>query len=266
MERQCGKCKGQRGRYRENRNKPVGLASWYTSSQEWIKCDVCSGSGVNPNYREKTCERCSRTIGYHKDAQYPPRYCANCKPAVAAEKEAKQRQREQQASMWREKSCPGVLGYCGNTIKYRTDWSNIPDLCQKCKDEKKARRDSWLEKACATPNCSNVIKYKKEWEHPPSFCADCKTKRERVKGKQMLESGGVLPGSGRTVGNLGCTHATLSGPNRYGGQHVTVYNRNLGHHEHYSYDTDIDGNYVRGSAHMTDAMTKVLRDNGHTNW
>lgn len=184
MERQCGKCKGQGGRYRENRNRPKGgLASWYTSSKEWIKCDVCNGSGVNPNYREKQCERCYRTIGYHKDAQYPPKYCQSCKGIVAQEKAAKQRERERQNAMWREKSCPGLKGqgYCGKTIKYRVDWDKIPDICSDCRNKAKAQKAERDSKRRTKPckRCGSEIVYYtdgKEFD----FCKSCNDQRVKV--------------------------------------------------------------------------------------
>lgn len=84
-------------------------------------------------------------------------------------------------SNWREKSCPGTGGnYCGNTIKYRTDWDNIPDLCPSCKNSAKANRqqrlprqsrdDGWREKTC---RCGGTIRYRYNWNRIPDLCPNC---------------------------------------------------------------------------------------------
>ena len=44
-------------------------------------------------------------------------------------------ERERQQAMWREKACK----CCGRAVRYRVDWSKVPDLCPGCK-EKAARR------------------------------------------------------------------------------------------------------------------------------
>lgn len=92
--------------------------------------------------------------------------------------------RPQKESNWREKSCPGVNGsYCGNTIKYRTDWDHIPDLCSSCKGkarsnrqqrperQQRPRQDSnWREKTC---KCGQTIRYRIDWNHIPDLCPSC---------------------------------------------------------------------------------------------
>jgi hypothetical protein len=192
---------------------------------------------------------CTNVIRYKVGWKNVSNYCKRC--------ENKRREG------WSASTCPGTgMWGCGKLI-----WSPPGKkfaLCPDCSAKQKAERENKKRtKPCATPNCRNIVEYQADWDNPPNFCKSCKAKRDKVKGKKTLTSSDVLPGSGRTVGNIGCTHATVSGPNKYGGQHVTVYNRNLAHHEHYSYDTDIDGNYVPGSAHITDAMAGVLRKHGH---
>jgi len=214
------------------------------------KCDKCGGSGRNPDYRETRCQYhggCYTTIVYSAKSSHPPTLCPHHKEVVARERQEananrernnRERQQHQQTqrtssnSKWQEKRCPGFNGEtCYNTIKYRTDWDHIPDLCPSCKEKAKAARSQ---------------------------------KHSQPDNKRTLGAYDSLPGSGRTPNDLGCTHAKVSSPNRYGGEHVTVYNRNLEYHEHYSYDTDSSGNYVQGSAHTTDAMAEVLRAHGHT--
>lgn len=63
---------------------------------------------------------------------------------------------------WQEKSCSG----CGSTIRYRADWSNIPQYCSSCRN-----RD--LFKSCANPHCGGQVRYKVFWDNVPDFC-QCK--------------------------------------------------------------------------------------------
>jgi len=94
---------------------------------------------------------------------------------------------------WREKSCPGYgSSYCGTTIKYRTDWDNIPTLCGECKQKEKnankpqrektqlpererterpQQTSDWREKTCAEPGCYNTVRYNVTWAKPPSLCS-----------------------------------------------------------------------------------------------
>jgi len=200
MDRQCGRCKGS-GLIR----KPY--KDMWGGRHEMQYCDVCGRNGVNPNYRERNCERCGRAVAYHKDAKFPPKYCNGCKSIVAAERQAKQQERERQALMWREKPCPGLKGgtYCGNTIKYRTDWDRIPDLCQSCRDKLKAhkveREAKWREKPCAG-GCGRTIRYSIDWEHPPSFCADCKQRRQHRHEPRQSEQDRFYAACGRDGANL----------------------------------------------------------------
>lgn len=92
-------------------------------------------------------------------------------------------------SKWQEKSCPGAEGYCGNTIKYNTEWNNIPTYCPSCiQKQKKAnrpfrepstprQRDSgWLDKPCpGAPGhtCGNPILYRANWTNIPKYCEEC---------------------------------------------------------------------------------------------
>lgn len=187
MERKCGKCKGEGWLYRKG--STVSFSRFVSGDTGARKCSVCGGSGVNPNYREKRCEKCGwQTIGYHKDAKFPPKYCLSCKETVAREQEQKRQERERDNAKWREKRCSGYKGVsCYNTIRYRIDWNKVPDLCPSCiakaKADREASKAKWKEKSCATPGCSNVIKYNVDWDKPPNICNECKEKRKADKDK-----------------------------------------------------------------------------------
>lgn len=198
MERTCGKCKGQGG---FAKRRTTTFSQFVSGDTGWVKCAVCGGSGVNPNYREKRCEKCSGIIGYHKDSNFPPKYCDSCKARVAREKAQKQQERERQNAMWREKSCPGLRGgsYCGNTIRYRLDWAKVSDICPSCiekakaqrtqRDAEKAQRDAeWREKPCSR-GCGNMIRYNINWDRPPSICKSCKEKGADIYRSELIPPG-----------------------------------------------------------------------------
>jgi len=90
-------------------------------------------------------------------------------------------------SKWEEKSCPGYGGYCGNKIKYRTDWDDIPSLCKECtqkqqkdsKPKKERKESAWREKSCpGAPGqyCGNTIKYRIDWSNIPTHCDSCRNR------------------------------------------------------------------------------------------
>lgn len=239
---------------------------------------------------EKNCWQtgCTNTIRYKVSWENVPNYCKRCEtkrqqgftPSTCSGtgiwgcgkliwsppgknfrhcQECSEKDRAAKAAEWLTKSCIGWdKKGCSNTIKYHKDWKNPPNLCPSCKEKSQSM---WDDKSC--DGCGGAFKYRKDWDHPPRFCKVCKPKADAVKGKRELGANDSLPGSRRTPADLGCTHATVSGPNKFGGQHVTVYSRHLGYHEHYSYDTDIHGNYKPGTAHYTDRMAEVLRKHGH---
>lgn len=95
MKKECGKCKGT-GKMRKPYKDMCG------GRHETQECNVCYGSGRNPDYREKRCEYsgwCGEMLGYHKDTQHPPKYCAHHKQVVQREQqEARQRQERERAS------------------------------------------------------------------------------------------------------------------------------------------------------------------------
>ena len=135
-----------------------------------VDCKACSGTGINQKFYSKNCERCHAEIIYPKDANYPPKYCRNCKVQIQAEKQA---ERERQAAKWKEKSCKD----CGATIKYNVDWNRIPELCPDCVAKEKAK---WKEKKCKS--CSATIKYNTDWQKIPELCPGC-IEKERAKWK-----------------------------------------------------------------------------------
>jgi len=141
---QCRSCHGI-GKKNFNRRDKNGR--YYEKA---VDCKACSGTGINQKFYSKNCERCHAEIIYPKDANYPPKYCRNCKVQIQAEKQA---ERERQAAKWKEKSCKD----CGATIKYNVDWNRIPELCPDCVAKEKAK---WKEKKCKS--CSATIKYNTE--------------------------------------------------------------------------------------------------------
>lgn len=274
MERKCGKCKGEGGRYR---NKPKGTyLGLFGSSREWIRCDACGGTGENPKYRQTRCERCYTTIGYSVDSKFPPKYCQSCKPLAAAEK---QRQRDSQQrstyqskqprqdNNWLEKSCPGLKGENGcswhNTIRYRTDWDKPPNLCPNCIakiKQQKAERDAKMrEKPCAG-ECGNIIHYNVDWDNVPNLCKDCKGKlKSHASQKIAWRHDQPLPSSDRSLNDLksqGINGVSVR-TNGIGGYHVTLFSES----DRYSYDTTRSGNFLTGSSHYTDAAAKLLGKN-----
>lgn len=72
---------------------------------------------------------------------------------------------EREKASWRETTCKR----CGTTIRYRIDWSRIPDLCKPCREYEKAQ---WAETTCKS--CGKAIRYKRDWSHIPNLCKECK--------------------------------------------------------------------------------------------
>lgn len=73
---------------------------------------------------------------------------------------------------WHEKNCQK----CGKTIRYRDDWSHIPNYCKECREkfdnEKKQREQLRREKSCR--GCGKTIIYYADWKHIPNYCEDCR--------------------------------------------------------------------------------------------
>jgi RecJ-like exonuclease len=97
-----------------------------------VDCKACSGTGINQKFYSKNCEKCYAEIIYPRAANYPPKYCRDCKERIQAE-------RERQAVKWKTKSCKK----CHQTIKYNVEWNKIPELCKDCIAKEKAK---WKEK------------------------------------------------------------------------------------------------------------------------
>ena len=77
-------------------------------------------------------------------------------------------EREAEAQKWRTTSCKK----CGREIRYHTDWTRLPDLCDSCR---KQEREKWRETTCRV--CGRPIRYNVEWTHIPSVCKTCKEAR-----------------------------------------------------------------------------------------
>ena len=132
-----------------------------------VDCKACSGTGINQKFYSKNCEKCYAEIIYPRTANYPPKYCRDCKERIQAE-------RERQAAKWKTKSCKK----CHQTIKYNVEWNKIPELCKDCIAKEKAK---WKEKNCK--KCHQTIKYNVEWNKIPELCKDCIAK-EKAKWKE----------------------------------------------------------------------------------
>ena len=199
MNKDCGRCHGKGGR--EIILKGRGFFGGQL--KEWKKCDTCHGSGVNPDYRTKSCAGCWKTIEYRSKtpSEKVSTHCPDCRTRLRNEKERERLNRQNQPGQqqqprheqrpsyddkWQEKPCPGLKGESGcgsrNTIRYRTDWSRIPDLCPDCIAKIKSRKveseAKWKEKPCK--RCSNPVKYSTDWDHPPEYCKKCTDLRVRI--------------------------------------------------------------------------------------
>lgn len=208
ISKQCPKCKGEGG-FNRGRKKTIGLSEFFSGNTGWVRCELCNGSGQNPKYKEKRCEYCSwGVVAYSSDSQNPPRYCSeSCKQSARREQEqhrqaereknhSQQRSYEQRShdrpsnSGWLEKYCPGASGqgYCGNTIRYKSNWSDPPQYCDTCKNKE-------FEKLCANSSygCDRKIKYKVFWKDIPNKCGRCKKEEERGSYPRKCDScGGIM--------------------------------------------------------------------------
>lgn len=213
VNKDCGRCHGKGGREITVKG---GRGMWggrLPDHREWKRCDACGGSGTNPDYRTKSCRNCWNTIEYsaRTDSSKVPDLCPSCREKARNEKnrerEARQNQprreerrydsRPKQDSNWREKSCEGLKGESGcssrNTIRYRTDWNRIPDLCPDCIAKIKARKAEneakWREKPCGRPGCIEKVRYMIDWDHPPKICKTCKEKGADLFRRDLIPSG-----------------------------------------------------------------------------
>lgn len=105
--------------------------------------------------------------------------------------------KERKESAWREKTCPGAPGqYCGNTVKYRTDWSNIPTYCESCRNRE-------FVKNCSITGCDHKITYKLSYTNIRDVCGRCFKEMERGRQPRVCQICGkvmfVAPGKDFTV-------------------------------------------------------------------
>lgn len=180
--------------------------------------------------------------------------CPDCSARKKSDDEAK----------WREKSCPGLKGesYCGKTIRYRTDWDKVPDICPDCRvraKAQKAERDAKMrEKLCAGRDCRNMVNYSIDWEHPPSFCKPCSEKRKALQAAYpninrkhtTTDTSYVMPGMGQTIGQMGGTrgeHYPRKQPNDI---HCMVFEGMRDNDLHYSWNIDPITGDVIGEVYM----------------
>ncbi len=92
ISKDCGRCKGTG---QMNKGYKDIWGTWHKTQ----RCDVCGGSGRNPDYREKRCEYhggCYTTIVYSAKANHPPTLCPHHKEVVAREKQEANAKRERE--------------------------------------------------------------------------------------------------------------------------------------------------------------------------
>lgn len=169
----CRSCSGTGKRFFDRYDKN---GRYY---EKVVDCKACSGTGINQRLYSKNCEKCYAEIVYPRDANFPPKYCHDCKAQIQAEKQA---ERERRAAEWREKSCKK----CWATIKYNINWKKIPELCPDCIAKEKAK---WKEKSCKS--CGITIKYNVDWERVPELCKDCIVKEKAKRRVKACEACGV---------------------------------------------------------------------------
>lgn len=97
-----------------------------------------------------------------------------------------------EAMHWHEKDCKS----CGAKIRYRDDWSHIPNYCKECKEkfdaEKQRKEQLRREKPCKA--CGSTIVYYEDWNHIPNYCKECKANFTKNRGMSAVK-GDVLKGS-----------------------------------------------------------------------
>lgn len=111
----CPNCKGDQ--YKTCANPHCGGTVRYKKFWDNIPdyCSTCKG------WYELTCENsyCRGVNRIHASWTNVSKYCKTCKG-------------------WAEKDCRNG---CGNKVKFRCDWSNIPDTCETCKKNRNNRSD-----------------------------------------------------------------------------------------------------------------------------
>lgn len=169
------------------RNKELTKTCAQTGCNNTIKykvgwTDVSSYCGRCKKKREQgfTASTCPGTgiLGCGKVIWSPPgkkfTHCPECN----------ERKRAEEAKLWKEKTCPGLKdqGHCGKTIRYRTDWDRIPDICPDCREKaKRAKADREAKKRTKPcKRCGTTITYYtdgKEYD----YCKSCNDLRVRVR-------------------------------------------------------------------------------------
>ena len=131
MEVQCLYCQGKGKVYVRSM-----LLDSYKKKVELVDCPRCFGTGRNPKMKRSICYECKESFAYHKDAEFVPRFCPDCK-----DRHAQKYQIENYAPPNTDKPCRGLDGVpCGNLVAYNRHWKYIPSLCMDCKAEVKARK------------------------------------------------------------------------------------------------------------------------------
>ncbi len=145
-----------------------------------VDCRACNGVGLNYNLLAAPCDKCGNEIVY-KPGSNIPSYCRDCKEKIRIEKDNTRREKEleraKKAAQWQEKKC----NECSGTIRYNIAWSNIPNLCQSCKERKikqaAVNKAQWKTKPCI--KCGQEIKYHVEWSNISNICKKCKNEQNK---------------------------------------------------------------------------------------
>jgi len=194
LNKDCGRCHGKGGR--EIILKGRGFFGGQL--KEWKKCDTCHGSGVNPDYRSKSCRDSWRTIEYSAKtpSEKVPEYCPDCRTRMKAEKEAeRERQRQWQNAQRQQQN------------REREERQRNQQTAHAQTQRPERTQDSWLEKECAVATCHIVIRYKASWNNIPSYCpGHLKEMQQRqhpkydeASSKEYPSVNAILPGSGKTA-------------------------------------------------------------------
>lgn len=134
-------------------------------------CYYCHGDGIKR--RGGACHICGGS-GYHPD--WDEMNCADCGAVMEYcihwdnIPDLCEKCRQDRKSKWRNTTCKD----CGATVYYHVDWDRIPDLCKDCREERRAK---WHTKNCT--HCGGEFSYHEDWERISDYCKKCNTYLEK---------------------------------------------------------------------------------------
>jgi|GEM_PF-6124677 len=128
ISKDCGRCHGTG---QMNKGYKDIWGGWHKTQ----RCDVCNGSGRNPDYREKRCEYrggCYTTIVYSAKASHPPTLCPHHKEVVAREKQEAnaKRERENRERAQRQNAARANQGQQGRKENRESAQDKFRDACR----------------------------------------------------------------------------------------------------------------------------------------